>query len=234
MKKILVILIVFSFLLIGNKAIAVFYVTGMSPQSFCEVNGGVYKNNSCYYVCEKEGSTQNFSSKNEAYNQCMLEKAKEIKQKVYDKREQELLPRKDFFEVVGVNLTLDTEEEQYNQWIKELKEAKDDYFKEQENQQKIKELEERINTLESKPIIVEKVIIPTEGINTHNKEDVIKPTVNDSKIVKPVIKKEETKKEIIEEKPSTIIETTTTKETPIVPTDKSFFQRVFNWFKSLI
>ncbi|MDD4110584.1 MAG: hypothetical protein PHS54_03415 [Clostridia bacterium] len=234
MKKILVILIVFSFLLIGNKAIAVFYVTGMSPQSFCEVNGGVYKNNSCYYVCEKEGSTQNFSSKNEAYNQCMLEKAKEIKQKVYDKREQELLPCKDFFEVVGVNLTLDTEEEQYNQWIKELKEAKDDYFKEQENQQKIKELEERINTLESKPIIVEKVIIPTEGINTHNKEDVIKPTINDNKIEKPFIKKEELKKEIVEEKPSTIIETTTTTETPIIPTNKSFFQRVFGWFKSLL
>lgn len=232
MKKIIGILIVFSFLFVGGKVSAVL-LTGNSSFD-CISNGGVYENNSCHYVCEKEMSTQNFSSKNEAYKKCMLEKENETKQKIYNKREQELLFYEDFFEVVGVNLILDTEEEQYNQWLKELKETKTNYLKEQENKQRIKELEERINILESKPVIIEKVITPTEVIIPRNKEDVIKPTINENKIVKPIIKKEEPKKEIIEEKPSFAIETNTTTETSVIPTNKSFFQRVFNWLKSLL
>jgi len=131
---------------------------------------------------------------------------------------------KEFFEKVGINLNLYTSNAQYTILLEKLKEAKADYIKEQENQQKIQELEERIKILESKS--TQKVIIP------HNKEETIKSITN-NKITEPVIKKEETKIEIIKENPS-VIESTDIKETPTVPTNKPIFKRIFNWFKSLI
>lgn len=221
MKKIIGMLIVIILLLISNKVFALILPCINTTSCSYSCGGNTYNNYNDYQKCtERE----------------RIEKEKlesEVKQKVYKERKEELSQYSNFFDKVGVNLTLDTDEEQYNQWLKELKEAKVNYIKEQENLQKIKELEERIKNLESKPIVIEKVITHTEIINTHNKEDVIKPTINDSKIIKPVIKKEETKKEIIEEKPYPTIETTTTTEPPIIPTNKSFFQRVFDWFKSL-
>lgn len=237
MKKIVGVLIVLGFLFISNKTLAVLliplplFISGPDGSYSYSCGGRIYnsQNDNGYRQCQQR---EKIKTEQEKIEKERLET--KIKQERYNERKEEIVFYSDFFKETGVNLTLDTSEEQYSQWLKELKQAEVDYIKEQENQQKIKELEERINILESKPVIIEKIITPTEIINTHNKEEVAKPIVNENKSVKPVIKKEETKKEIIEEKPSTIIETTTTKETPIVPTDKSFFQRVFSWFKSLL
>lgn len=237
MKKFIGVLIVFSFLFIGDTVFSALLIPGCDSCN-CVGNGGVYENNTCYYFCSFGSTVGRFTSKNYQYEQCKLEEKvykekeeAEAIQKTYNERKETLSQYSDFFVKVGVNLTLDTNEEQYNQWLKELKEKKADYIKEQENLQKIKELEERINTLESKPVIVEKVVTPIEIINTRHKEDVTEPKTN-NKIIEPIVKKEEPKIEIIEEKLSPIIETTTT-ETPVIPTNKSFFQKVFSWFNSL-
>lgn len=102
---------------------------------------------------------------------------------------------------------------------------------ENENQQKIKELEERINELESKQTAVDKVITPTkEVVIPRHKEEIIKPTVSGNLI----IKQKEPKKEIIEKKSSTIIESPNITETPATPIKESLFHRVLHWFKGLI
>lgn len=130
-----------------------------------------------------------------------------------------------------VNLEIQQNAEKVLQEATQLKKEAIDV--QNENQQKIKELEERISNLESKPAIVEKVITPTKVIIPRNKEETIKTTVTSNKIVKPIIKQEEPKKETIE-KPSIIIESPTTTETPIAPIKKSLFYKVLNWFKGLI
>jgi len=214
MKKIIALLIIFNVLFVTNQVLAVF----LGPIT---CGGKIYSN-----------------TNDIGYKQCLEDEAKkeqEAKEVIYNGRVNELSQYSDFFGKVGVSLTIDTSSEQYTKWLGELKEAKNDYIKEQENQLKIKELEERINNLESKPAIIEKVITTKEEVVfPRNKEEVIKPTTtNDKKIAKPVIK-QESKKEIIEEKPTTIIESPTISETPAIPIKRSLFHRVLNWLKSLI
>lgn len=235
MKKTISILIVFSFLFISNKTYAVF--VGGSPSQNCQANGGIYQNNDCRYACEIGTSISYFSSKDSiGYKQCLEEKEKlalELKQKTLNERKEVLSSYSDYFDKVGVNLTIDTDEEQYNQWKKELKEARNEYFKEQENNQKIEDLENRIKELESKPIITEKIIIPTE--TTKNKEEIIKPIVTENKPIKKEVVKEETKIETQKDnKEIQITQNSDTTKTTITETPKtSVFKRVFGWFKSL-
>lgn len=232
MKKIIWVIIICSFFLGGNKTFAVLWVPGMSDASYCQSSGGIYQNNTCRYACNISGSVRYFSSKDNEYNQCVTQAEEErkkieleAKQKIFDDRNDTLSEYKDFFEKIGVNLNIDTSSEQYDQWLRDLKEAKDDYIKEQENKQKIKELEERINTLESKPVIINKVVEST-------KEEV-KPVIN-TKIIKPIVKEEPKKDSIQEEKISPVIENAiTTTQASLVNTNKSIFRRIFEWFKSL-
>lgn len=235
MKKILAILIVFNILFTANQTSAA--LVGASPSFNCQISGGVYENNICRYICKVGTSTRYFSSKDDSYKQCLEEEKQrqteeqaeeeqrraEEQERIYNERREELSAYKDFFEKVGVNLTAYTSTTQYEQWRMDLKEAESNYIKDQENQQKIKELEERIRTLESKPVIVDKIIAPKEGI--------IKQEIN-NKIVKPIIKKEEPKKDFIEEKILPVIETSTITEVPVIHKNTSIFQRIFNWFRS--
>lgn len=232
MKKIISILVVFSFLFIANKALAVFL--------------------DFYYVCPVCSGERN-SPCEKAQKECLLNKAKqeeqrkqleqkqkeneaiekEEKETIYIERKKDLSEYKNFFEEVGVSLNVDTTEEQYNQWKKELKEAKDEYLKEQENNQKIEDLENRIKELESKPTITEKIIISTE--TTKNKEEIIKPVVTENKPTKKEIVREEIKTETQKDnKEIQITQNFDTTKTTVTDTQKtSVFKRVFGWFKSL-
>lgn len=230
MKKIILFLIFFSFLFIGHKTFAVLYIPGASPSYNCQVGGGVYENNTCRYVCKINGGISYFYSKNNEYEQCKNQEKTELKQKLYNEREETLSPYSVFFTQVGVNLTLDTSAEQYEEWLKELKETKINYLKEQENQQKIDELEERISNLESQQPIIETLKIE-EIINTTNKENIIQTPINTKTIVQPITTQN---KQATEEKISTAIESPIATEIPATPTKKSIFQKILNWFKDLI
>jgi len=236
MKKILALLIGFNVLFIANQAFAAFICTNIDGCFLFDVIKYRSTDDSGYKQCllQQQQNQQNIIDKENEKQAKIYEEEQNAKKEILNERVTEMSQYSDFFQKVGVNLTLDTSNVQYENWLEQLKEAKNDYIKEQENQQKIIELEERISNLESKPTVVEQVVTPTNGINTHNKGEVIKPIVNDNKIIKPTLKKEEIKKDVIEEKPSPVIETITPTETPIIPTNKSFFQRVFNWFKSLL
>jgi vacuolar-type H+-ATPase subunit I/STV1 len=232
MKKIIGFIIVCSFFLAGNKTFAVLWVPGMSDASYCQSSGGIYQNNTCRYSCNISGGVRYFSSKDNEYNQCIIQAEEErekieleAKQKIFDNRNDTLSEYKDFFEKIGVNLTIDTSSGQYDQWLRELKEAKNDYIKDQENEQKIKELEERINSLESKPVIINETLKPTK--------EIINNPVSNNKVVKPVIKKEEVKEDTAKQNESPVIETPVQQEPPVVHENKSIFRRIFNWFKSL-
>lgn len=209
MKKIIVLIIVLGIIFTSNKTFAVF----AGPIS---CGGKTYPH-----------------SNDVGYKQCIeaeTRKAQEVKEQIYRERVAEISQYSDFFIKVGVNLTLDTSSEQYTKWLEQLREEKNDYLKAQEDQERIRELEERINTLESKQAVVEKVILPTEGINTRNKEGVINQKINDNKIIKTV-----SKKESVEEKTQPVIDPPIISETPVIKTEKApFFKRMVNWFKSLL
>jgi len=100
-----------------------------------------------------------------------------------------------------------------------------------EYQLKIKELEDRINKLESQQPIIKTITIPVETTvketpSVQNKE-VIRTTIPDKKIVQPtVIKKEEPKNESVITDPSPVVESIPTSMQKV-----SWFKRFLNWFK---
>jgi hypothetical protein len=93
--------------------------------------------------------------------------------------------------------------------------------KEKEYQLKIRELEDRINKLETQQATI-KTVAPVKNTQVQ-----VTPTISDKKIIQPtVIKKEEPKNEIVVANPSPVVEPV---QAPIKKT--SWFRRLFSWFK---
>ena len=232
MKKIIGVLIVFSFLFINEKALAML-LTGCGVYPVCNIStmgASICKKVAVdYFNCKKE---------EEAAKQKEIEKERlelEIKRKIYNERNNVLSQYSDFFVKVGVNLVLDTSEEEYNQWLSKLKIEKADYLQKQEDKQKMEELEKRIKELEAQKNEVKEEIIPVaEVIVSVDKKENAKPIIENKPAQKTIIKKEELKKEMIE-KVSPVIDNIVPVQTSVNKEQKpTVFKKVINWFKSLI
>ncbi len=154
----------------------------------------------------------------------------EEKQNEYDKRYEVLQPYSKFFSQIGVNLTLDTDNSQYKEWLEGLIIAQDNYNKEQENiasekkqkeqeyQDKIKELEKRVETLELKQ---------TNSLKNEKSNEAL----NNQQVAK------DSKSETVTQEDNKVTEI----NQDLVPVDNyvvskpqekvGIFKRIFNWFK---
>lgn len=223
MKKIIILasLIGVLFINVNKTDASIMFSFACSVGNYCPTQiyscgGNTYKDYNSYKQCtQREEERKN-----------ILES--QAKQKLYEERKEAISLYSDFFEKVGINLTLDTDIEQYEEWLKELKEAKINYIKEEENQQKIKELEDRLSELESQKTTLE--IVETnkteKEIDASIKNEVINPKVINSKIIKPIVKNDEIR-EIPKEESIAVIEPTAS----VKPQEKvSWFKKIINWF----
>lgn len=149
--------------------------------------------------------------------------------RIYQERASALAPYSQFFDEVGVALSTTTSESKYKKWLKDLAEAQDEYSKEQkakqqqqqelaeqeavekkrqedEAQAKIKELEDRVKVLESRPATP--VLLPPKAVEPS--PIVASPT---------------------EQRVETDTDNATSTPPPQTPLKKdNWFTRIINWF----
>ena len=190
---------------------------------------------------EKVGVKLNIHTTEKQYNN-WLNKLKEKeervelkrKKKIFEEREEALSQYEDFFEKIGVNLEIDTSEEEYDQWLNKLKIEEADYIERQEDKQKLEELEKRIRELESQKLEEKKIVPVPEKITQPIKKEAFKPkTVGNNPMKETIIPAEKPPKEIKEEK---TLETENTIETQTIINNEpnlNFFKKIIKWFKSL-